>query len=194
MDDGDSSKYTLKELQKICKKAKPPVPLNITHPKIIKGWSGKAKGLLQIIWERGFIDASKITNYNLHAWDSDEECIPEYSLVDLMKSCTDFMEELSQLEAIGENLGVKVITTTKYHAEIAGEGIEYSWGSAKSMYRKIPLGEKKGKENFHELVRRCISRDNVLTTKCTSIFDACTMLHAGILCTRDEQRIIICDQ
>ena len=52
--------------------------------------------------------------------------------------------------------------TTKYHAEYAGEGIEYSWGLSKAMYRKYPLVSKKGKRNFDALALKCISRD-VLT-------------------------------
>ena len=46
--------------------------------------------------------------------------------------------------------------------EFAGEGIEYSWGLSKAMYRKYPLVSKKGKRNFDALVLKCISRD-VLT-------------------------------
>ncbi len=49
--------------------------------------------------------------------------------------------------------------TTKYHAEYAGEGIEYSWGYSKSIYRRSPLKIKKVKENFDKLVSNCISRD-----------------------------------
>ncbi len=52
--------------------------------------------------------------------------------------------------------------TTKYHAEFTGEGIGYSKGLAKAMYRKYPLVSKKGKRNFNALVSKCISRD-VLT-------------------------------
>ena len=37
----------------------------------------------------------------------------------------------------------EILTTPKYHAEISGEGIEYAWGVAKSMYRKIKLSHKK---------------------------------------------------
>jgi len=37
--------------------------------------------------------------------------------------------EKSQLEYVCESLGVEALITTKYHAEYAGEGIEYSWGA-----------------------------------------------------------------
>ena len=45
--------------------------------------------------------------------------------------------------------------TTKYHAEYAGEGIEYSWGASKAVYRRYPLASKKRKENFDKHVSKC---------------------------------------
>jgi hypothetical protein len=35
---------------------------------------------------------------------------------------------------------------------MASEGIEYSWGQAKSVYRRAKLADKKRKENFRNLV------------------------------------------
>ena len=57
-----------------------------------------------------------------------------------------------------------MIITTKYHAEYAGEGIEYSWGYSKSLYRRHPLAAKKGRDNFIKLVDKCISRDIITTS------------------------------
>jgi hypothetical protein len=34
----------------------------VTHRKK-PGWAGKGKGLLQVLWERGWIDESKISEY-----------------------------------------------------------------------------------------------------------------------------------
>jgi hypothetical protein len=59
-----------------------------------------------------------------------------------------FVANIDQAEAL---------ITTKYHAEYAGEGIEYSWGAAKAMYRRYPLASKKGKEKFVDLVLKCTS-------------------------------------
>ena len=73
------------------------------------------------------------------------------------------MNETTQLEFMAEQLGVKVILTTRYHAEFAGDGIEYAWGVSKSVYRKIPLQDKIGKDRFLQNVRKCISTENVLT-------------------------------
>jgi hypothetical protein len=88
--------------------------------------------------------------------------IPEFSLTTLMEECIDFKHEMSQLELVCHSLGCKVFITTKYHAEYAGKGKEYSWGLSKSMYRRYPRVSKKGKQNFDAPVSKCISR-NVLT-------------------------------
>ena len=87
-----------------------------------------------------------------------------WSLKYLMASCLDFAEEMTALQHVGHTLGVSVLITPKFHAEMAGEGIEYSWGVAKSVYRKMPLHSKKGKASFKLLVSECASRD-VLTTE-----------------------------
>jgi hypothetical protein len=46
-----------------------------------------------------------------------------------------------------------VTYTPKYHAEIAGVSIEYSWGATKSRFRRIPYEQKKTREKFFEAVR-----------------------------------------
>ena len=87
-----------------------------------------------------------------------------WSLRFLMASCLDFAEEMTALQHVGRELGVSVIITPKFHAELAGEGIEYSWGLTKGVYRRKPLRAKKGKESFKALVDECTSRE-ILTTK-----------------------------
>ena len=80
----------------------------------------------------------------------------------LMASCLNFAEEMTALQHVGHTLGVSVMITPKFHAEMAGEGIECGWGVVKSVYRKMPLNSKKGKASFKLLVNECASRD-VLT-------------------------------
>ena len=62
----------------------------------------------------------------------------------MLKSQPDFKNEVSQLEYVVKSIGARVIITTKYHAEYADEGIEYSWGYSKSLYRRHPLAAKRG--------------------------------------------------
>jgi len=102
---------------------------------------------------------NKLGDYLVKKVDDGGNLIPELSLQHMMESCSDFAGEVSQLEHVAQSLGTRVIITTKYHAEYAGEGIEYLWGYSKLVYRRHPLSAKKGKENFDLLVDKCISRD-----------------------------------
>jgi hypothetical protein len=132
--------------------------------KTIYGWEGKGKGLLQIAYERGWIDLSTFSrgSYQVMKFDDDGNLIPDFSLRHLIANCTDFMSEQSQLEYVCDSIGARVIITTKYHCEYAGEGVEYSWGFSKAIYRRYPLALKKTTSDFLALVDQCISRD-VLT-------------------------------
>jgi hypothetical protein len=100
---------------------------------LIPGWAGKGKGLLQVLWERGWIDESKISQYKKVVTNDAGYPVKEFSLGMMLDSCTDFANETTQLEFVCESLGAEAIITTKYHAEYAGEGIEYSWGAAKAI-------------------------------------------------------------
>ncbi|KAI2491822.1 hypothetical protein MHU86_22728 [Fragilaria crotonensis] len=151
----------------------------------VEGWQGKSKGLLQILWERGWIDPSKCSKldksgksfntsfYSLkgktdHTGRMDEPSSLRY----LMGSCTDFQEEETALQHLGSQLGSKVIFTPKFHCEFAGEGIEYNWAHAKAKMRATPLREKKGRANFIKLVKKCICPETVLTKERVSKFAA----------------------
>ena len=91
------------------------------------------------------------------------EGVEEWSLRVLMASCLDFAEEMTALQHVGNELGVSVIISPKFHAELAGEGIEYSWGVTKGIYRRKPLNSKRSKEAFKGLVHECTSRDILRT-------------------------------
>ena len=117
----------------------------------IEGWVGKPKGLLQVLWERGWIDEGQLQEYKKEHPEQHN-----FSLVTLMESCLDFAREISRLQRIAERYKMQVIMTPKYHAEIAGVGIEYCWGAAKSFYRKISFSEKKTKQQFRRSVMRSL--------------------------------------
>ena len=69
-----------------------------------------------------------------------------------MASCLDFAKAMTALQHVGSELGVSVIITPKFHAELAGEGIEHSWGVTKGVYQRKPLNSKRSKESFKGLV------------------------------------------
>ena len=91
---------------------------------------------------RGWINEQLLHKYKIVARDEDGSVIPEFSLLHLLENCTDFKNETSQLEYLCEALGVRAVITTKYHAEYAGEGVEYSWGLSELHYQRYPLESK----------------------------------------------------
>ena len=97
----------------------------------------------------------------------------QYSLQHpLLSECKDFKEKETVLQYLGTQLGVSVDLTPKFHAELAGEGVEYNWAHAKAYYRRVPVSRKRGRENFKELVKECTSPAKVLTKERVEIFAA----------------------
>ena len=135
------------------------------EPKVIEGWHLKPKGYLQILWERGFISEKDLSKYTVNGKkDSYGFVDKSFSLKQIMANTTDFQNEESLLQSKGRELGVLVDRSPKCHCEIAGEGIEYSWGFSKNRYRRLPLKNKRKKDEFRNLVRDCLSRDMITTT------------------------------
>jgi hypothetical protein len=142
------------------------IPLAIKKLKVHEGWEGKLKGLLQVLWERGWIDNSDnkaYQNYTIMGRKDEFNIIhPEISLKHLMSSCVDFKEEETMLQSMISSLGIDMDRSPKCHCKIAGEGTEYSWGCAKNCYRNLLLEDKRGKEKFLNSIRLCMS-NKVLT-------------------------------
>ena len=120
-------KKSLKELQSDSRNLGIDTMKHFSH-RVSPGYLGRGKGYVQLLWERGFNDVKIMKDYVIRKEDSDGVLVPELSLLHMMESCSDFASEVSQLEHVSESLGSKVIITTNYHAEYAGEGVEYSWG------------------------------------------------------------------
>ena len=145
------------------------LPIIITEKIIRPGWLGTNKGLLQALYERGWIDKENWRKYTLSGRESEkdengkvkEEFLP-YVLRDLMANCADFKEEKSAMEDLFQKLSAKgpnkieLLPSPKYHPEIAGEGVEFAFGLLKKMYRSIPLVIKKGKENFEKAIEQSV--------------------------------------
>ncbi len=129
--------------------------------RVVEGWEGKPKGMLQVLWEQGFINTENglkktYLSYSIKGFRN--RCL-ETSLKEMISCCHNFEEEETMLQLIARTLGVRVDRTPKCHCELAGEGIEYAWGCSKNKYRSLLLEKKRGKENFMKGVRMCISRD-----------------------------------
>jgi hypothetical protein len=115
----------------------------VTTAKVIEGWQWKAKGLMQILWERGLINDCNLEKYTMNGrQDVFGVLILDTLLMYLMGNCEEFEEEESLLPANGHEMGVLVDITPKCHCELAGEGIEYTWGCSKNYYQSLNLQDK----------------------------------------------------
>ena len=56
-------------------------------------------------------------------------------------------------------MGVKCDISPNFHPEVAGEEIEYSWGNAKMVFRRIPLKNRKSVADFRLQVKRVLSKE-----------------------------------
>jgi len=157
---GVTATGNIKNITRLCQVAD--IPIEILIPKTLQGWQGKPKGMLQVLWERGFIDEKNLNQYTVTGRKDEMGILqPETSLKFLLGNCLDFEEEESLLQSKGRILGAKIDRTPKCHCELAGEGIEYSWGCAKNFFRQQPLKDKRKKENFRNTVRKCMSEDTL---------------------------------
>ena len=87
---------------------------------------------------------------------------------DLMRNCIDFIEEetliQTQVRKMGNNPNHTTVNQTpKFHPELDGEGIEYSWGCPNNFHRRLPIDEKKGKDNFCRSVKKATETENITT-------------------------------
>jgi hypothetical protein len=88
--------------------------------KTVPGYVGKPKGLRQVLWERGlYIQGMKL---------------PE--MREVLSACLDFKHEECALEDMVHAQGDVVFFSPKAHPEVAGMGIEYTWGAAKLIFRR----------------------------------------------------------
>jgi hypothetical protein len=147
--------------------------ISLTYEKqeINQGWEGKPKGMEQILWERGWINPNQDRKvYTVHGKKYSMGAVrKDTSLRYLMSNLKDFEAQETMLQLKAMEMGLSMDRTPKCHCELAGEGIEYAWGCAKNHYRRQPLKDKRGKENFRQTVRKCFSRD-IVTTECIRMF------------------------
>lgn len=131
--------------------------------KIRQGWVGTAKGKLQIAFERGLLDPTKsYEHYSEKGRKDVHESIIEGTSIDkLIQSLRDFREEKTLLQVRAEEMGISIVRSPKCHPEIAGEGIEYVWGVSKNDYKRQPLEQKRGIDNFLNLVTKSVSTDRI---------------------------------
>jgi hypothetical protein len=125
--------------------------------RVIGGWQGKPKGLLQVLWEtRGLILEGSLVKYYSSLDTRRKDATIKDTHIDLQPILTLPLAETA-LQYLGTQLGVSAeLMMPKLHPEeLAGEGIEYCcWVHAKSFYQLVPVCQKQGQENFKELAVR----------------------------------------
>jgi hypothetical protein len=155
----DRNKYRKVDLQK--KAQNHGLDLKYEEEEVIEGWYGKPKGLLQVLWERGFIDESRLDDYRKivpKGWKKDDGSIKDskkeeaanFVLDGMLARCQDFATEIAHLEhVVGQiaatfDINIAVIHSVKYHCKCAGLGVEYCFGLQKRYSRRaISPGDKK---------------------------------------------------
>ena len=162
-----------------------------------EGWVGKPKGMLQILYERGFIDPSLSAKEIKEKFsangkkDADGNIIEGSSLKQMIANLPDFKSEINLLQYRALQLGVKVDCSPKCHPEIPGEGIEYCWGLAKNTYRRQSIKDKRTKSKYLELVEKCTCNKSVITKQCVRLFGRWQrrymLSYLGLEAVKDQQ-------
>ena len=116
-----------------------------------EGYVGKAKGMKQVLWERGwYIDKMSTTTKD-----------PKMNLGFVLGSLPDFFNERTALQHTVEARGHILVLSPKFHPEVAGVGIEYSWGMSKLKFRR-ELNDEIPK-NLHNNILTSMNRETILT-------------------------------
>jgi hypothetical protein len=101
------------------------IPIVLEENEISEGWVGKPKGMRQVLWEHGLLDLNIAYVAKLKKDDPNLDGKVEYGSI--LADCADYSAK-NLFDAFGGAFSVEVDQSTKSYPELAGEGIEYSWG------------------------------------------------------------------
>ena len=109
--------------------------------KTIKGYIGEAKGIKQLLIERGLwmkgMRGSQDAKQRAKLLAEGKELIDaNLDAPRVLSQCADFLNEKGALQELVESRGHILILSPKCHPELAGCGIEYSWGKSKQYFRR----------------------------------------------------------
>ena len=107
----------------------------------VAGYVGKAKGLKQVLWERGLWKDKMVMSKSekeVRKLLLNNKPVPDPSMYadHAILRCTDFKEEKNHLAELIESRGHILLLGVKCHPEMAGLGIEYVFGYSKRTFRK----------------------------------------------------------
>ena len=114
--------------------------------------------MLQILFERGWIDRTLVKKSRSMRYSKKGKAqdigvdtgeiankFKKYSLSHLLSKYKYFANQKTDLEQLCDGISVgipnfvSVLFTPKFHCELAGERIYYSWGASKQYYRRQPI-------------------------------------------------------
>jgi hypothetical protein len=96
-----------KKLQQLC--VRKGLPTKKMVIKIIEGWVGKPKGSLQKLFERVWVDITRLSEYTISGKKNDfGNRIEGTSLTQILKQQSDFAVEETLLQQHGHTLGIRV--------------------------------------------------------------------------------------
>ena len=119
----------LKEVQESATKLD--ISIDFITKKVLEGWVGKPKGMLQILWERRFLDSSKNAKELMKEFNNNfkkvmiKKSMPGTNLRRIVANLPDFKQEITLLQFRAKQLGVSIDCSPKFHPEIAREGIGF---------------------------------------------------------------------
>ena len=115
-----------------------------------EAYAGKPKGMRQVLWEHG-----------LYAEGMSASAPAEKKMDDIISNLPDFKNEKSALQHTVEGRGHILLLSPKFHPEVAGVGIEYSWGMSKLKFRREINDEVP--KHLHENIVAPMCRETILT-------------------------------
>eukprot|EP01034_Spumella_vulgaris_P036612 gene36612-45158_t len=116
-------------------------PAQLAAKNTIPGYIGKPKGVFQILWERGLYKPEMVLKISEKAKRKRAaQGRPPFDLsLDAsltLSQCEDFRNERGVVQQLLEDAGHILLVSPVCHPEVAGVGIEYSWGVAKLHQRR----------------------------------------------------------
>ena len=89
-----------------------------------------------MLFERGLLDPAMMNKYSLNGKVVDGILDERTNLRGILGNCDDFRHEVTAMAELMAELGHEMEQTPRKHPELAGCGIEYSWGKSKLFFRR----------------------------------------------------------
>ena len=124
---------------------RPAVPFFDRQPDNPAHYFGMAKGMKQVLFERGWWPA-EMGGPRGKQMNKDDQMVA----LDMLP---DFLAETSAFETSLNSCGHFGLLSPKGHPEMAGQGVEYCWGKAKQYYRRHNTMDNK---TFKQRVKVCM--------------------------------------